>query len=73
MIVSVIAFAIFTGDNAPGAAVPTPRCGYGKFSIVIALLGRQAALEIAEHRAVPLVGKGPALLDQLQGRSRFSR
>jgi hypothetical protein len=29
-------------------------------------------LEIAEHGTVPLVRKRPALIDQLQSRSRFS-
>ena len=58
MVRSIIAFAIFADDNAPGAAITTPGCGYGKFSIVTALFERQAALEIAKHRAVALVGKG---------------
>ncbi len=72
MVLSIIAFAIFAYDNAPGAAITTPRRGYGKFSIVTALFERQAALEIAKHRAVALVGKGPAFFDQLQSRSRFT-
>ena len=72
MVLSIIAFTIFTGDNAPSAAITTPRRRYGKFSIITALLKRQAALEIAEHRAVALVGKRPAFFDQLQSRSRFT-
>jgi hypothetical protein len=37
MVLTIIVFTILTDDNAPGAAITTPRCGYGKFSIVTAL------------------------------------
>ena len=63
MVLSIIALTILTGDNAPGAAITTPRCGYGKFSIVTTFFDRQAALEIAEHRAVALIGKRAAFFD----------
>ncbi len=72
MVLGIITFPVFTGDNASGAAITTSGCGYGKFSIVTALLERQASLEIIEHRAVALVGKGPAFFDHLQSRSRFT-
>ena len=73
MVIGIKAFTVFAGDNAPGAAITPSWGGNRELSIITALLERQTFLEIAEHRAVPLVGKGPALNDQLQGRSRFSR
>jgi len=72
MVFSIVVFAAFAGDNAPGAAITAPGCRYGKFSIVTALLERQAPLEIAEHRAVALIGKGPAFFDQLESGSCFT-
>lgn len=72
MILGIIAVTVFTGDNTPGAAITTPRRRYGKFPIVTAFFDRQAALEIAEQRAVALIRKGPAFFDQPQSRSRFA-
>ncbi len=72
MILGIITFTVFTGDNTPGAPIMTPRRRYGKFSIVTAFFDRQAALEIAEQRAVALIRKGPAFFDQPQSRSRFT-
>jgi hypothetical protein len=73
MVLSIITFTVLTDDNTPGPSITPPGCGYGKFSIVTAPLGRQAPLEIAKHRAVALVGKRPALFDQPQSRLRFIR
>ena len=63
MILGIIAFTVFTGDNTPGAAITTPWCGNGKFSIVTPLFERQTSFEIAEHRAVALIGKRAAFFD----------
>ena len=73
MVLGIITFTVFTDDNTPGPSITTPGCGYGKFSIVTAPVKWQAALEIAKHRAVALVGKRPAFFDQPQSRSRFIR
>jgi hypothetical protein len=72
MILGIIAFTVFTGDNASGTAITTTGCGYGKFSVVTALLKRQASLEVAEHRAIARIWKGASFFDQLQSRSRFA-
>jgi hypothetical protein len=72
VIVGEIKFALASGDDPPGAPVARAGCRYGVFFVVAALLLRQAALEIAERRAVPLVWEWPVLLYQTQSLLRFS-
>ena len=71
MVVRVIAFTVFAGDDAPGAAITPSLGGNGIFPIIAAPLDRQTSFEVAEHRPIPLVRERPALFDQFKGRSRF--
>jgi hypothetical protein len=56
--------ALFSGNDAARAAVPTPGCLDGVFPVIAAYLDGQALFEIAEDDAVPVVGEGAAFLDQ---------
>lgn len=72
MVVGVIGLTVCAGDNAPGATITPSGGGNRLLPIIAALINRQVSFEIAEHRAVPLVRKGPALFDQLKSRYGFT-
>src|SRR6185503_5918035 len=71
MILCVVELAVLSGDDAPRAAILTAGRFHGELAIVAALALRQPALAIAEHRAVPLIGKRPVAPDEGDGLPRF--
>src|SRR5699024_8958829 len=67
VVVRVVAVAVLTGDDASGTAVVLARGGHGVLAVVAALLLGQDPLPVLEGDPVPVVGEGPAVVDQLQG------
>lgn len=67
MIVGVETGSVVPGNDAAGTAVFGSGCDDGVLAVEPLRLAGQNALAVLEGHAVAVVGKGSALVDQLQG------